>query len=243
MPDYFSMAIQWLLSPVVSATVFGRESAYVLHGALMVLGMVLCLPIGAVIARYYKVTPKQNWPIVLDSKFWWYSHIILSYLGLAVSALAMAVVFSKWRVFDLETVKRLNTGQFLHLAVGWATLLLCGCIVITGWFRGSKGGPGEKQMRGDHYDLTPRRLWFESIHKKLSYLFLLLSIVCVGGGFLLIGAKGWMFVALALVFLCSVLWVLRLELAGRRIPSYPATWGLRPEHPGNRRRYTKDRLF
>jgi hypothetical protein len=243
MPDYFSIAVQWLLAPIVSATVLGREPAYMVHGALMIVSMVLCLPIGAVIARYFKVTPKQNWPIELDSKFWWYCHLVFSYLGLFASILAMAAIFSTWRVFDLETVSRLNTAQLLHLVIGWATLLLCCFIIFTAWFRGTKGGPGEKNIRGDHYDLTPRRLLFESIHKKSSYLFFLLCIFCIGGGLLLIGAKGWMLVVLAFLFLCSVLWIMRLELKGRRIPSYPATWGLRPEHPGNRRRYTKDRLF
>lgn len=43
----------------------------------MVVAWGVLLPLGILIARFFKVTPRQRWPAELDNKFWWYSHLTL----------------------------------------------------------------------------------------------------------------------------------------------------------------------
>ena len=38
--------------------------------------------------------------------------------------------------------------------------------VLGGYLRGSKGGPTDHRLRGDHYDMTARRVWFGSSWRK-----------------------------------------------------------------------------
>lgn len=37
----------------------------------MVLAWVILLPLGVLIARFFKITPHQSWPASPDNKFWW----------------------------------------------------------------------------------------------------------------------------------------------------------------------------
>ncbi len=41
----------------------------------MVLSWSVFLPLGMLAARYFKVTPGQDWPRVLDNKLWWRTHL------------------------------------------------------------------------------------------------------------------------------------------------------------------------
>jgi hypothetical protein len=203
----------------------------------------LLIPLGIVFARYFKVTKKQDWPRQVDSKFWWQSHLTCSYLAVISLLIGVALLWPWFKGFSLRELQLLSPIRLAHVAVGWVLVALTLFIVITGWLRGTKGGPTDKQIRGDHYDLSPRRLWFEATHKKASSAALLLSIVGIVGGLIAAGSPRWM---LAIVILSWLVWfilVLKLELSGRQIPTYQATWGLKTEHPGNRRRYPKDRRF
>jgi len=51
-----------------------------------------------------------------------------------------------------------------------------------GLLRGTKGGPTTVRMQGDHYDMTPRRILFEYIHKILGCGNLALSIGATAAG-------------------------------------------------------------
>jgi hypothetical protein len=241
--EYVDLIIQWWRAPLYITPTLTASSAERAHAWLMVFAIVLCLPISSLIARYFKVTRKQNWPIVLDSKFWWYSHLLLGYGGMTLALVAVALFWSDLKILDGDRIKRLGAPQLLHFAIGWATLLVGIFLVVSGWFRGSKGGPNDKQLRGDHYDLTPKRLRFESIHKYAAYGFLVLSLFAAGFGVITAGLPRWslLMFALGVLGLCAL--AIRWELKGRNIPSYQATFGLKQEHPGNRRRYPRDKRF
>jgi hypothetical protein len=241
--EYLDLFLQWCRAPLYITPTLAASNAERMHAWLMVMGVVLCLPISSLIARYFKVTRKQNWPLVLDTKFWWYSHLILSYSGMALALLATALFWGDLKVLDADRIKRLGVPQLIHLVIGWLTLIVGIFIVVTAWFRGSKGGPNDKQMNGDHYDLSPKRLLFESVHKCAAYGFLVLSVLASGFGAVSAGLPRWslLLFALGVLTLCGL--AARWELKGRNIPSYQATFGLKLEHPGNRRRYPRDKRF
>ena len=44
------------------------------HGRLMVLAMGLLTPPLIIVARFFKVTPQQDWPRHLDNPFWFITH-------------------------------------------------------------------------------------------------------------------------------------------------------------------------
>src|ERR1700710_1842940 len=53
------------------------------HASLMIVAWLVLPPAGAMIARFCKVTPHQDWPSVVDRQLWWWLHRILQYSGVA----------------------------------------------------------------------------------------------------------------------------------------------------------------
>ena len=105
-----------------------------------------------------------------------------------------------------------------------------------GFLRGSKGGPGEPTVRGDHYDMTPHRNAFEKTHKSLGYAALLLAIGSVLMGLVVADAPRWMLLAIGLWWLVLIVAFVALQSQGRCIDTYQAIWGPDAVHPGNRTR-------
>jgi hypothetical protein len=241
--EYLDLILQWLRAPLYITPTLSASGVQKAHAWLMLFGVVLCLPISSLIARYFKVTRRQNWPIVLDSKFWWYSHLTLTYCGMAIALFAVVIFRDELKILDVDRLKRLGAPQLIHFLLGWIALMLGVVITVTAWFRGTKGGPNDKQLRGDHYDLTPKRLRFESFHKSASYVFLLLGLAAAGFGLAAAGLPRWSLAPFAFGILALLGLAIRWELKGRNIPSYQAAFGLKLEHPGNRRRYPRDRRF
>jgi hypothetical protein len=203
------------------------------HGRLMVLAWVGLLPLGVLIARYCKVTRRQDWPRQLDNKFWWHSHLGLQYSGIAAMSVAALLA---WRYGDLR-----HSAQPLHGLVGWAVVTLGWLQVFGGLLRGSKGGPQptagapiESAVRGDHYDMTARRRNFERLHKSVGYLALLLSLLAVGLGLRVADAPAWMGWAIGCIWASGLSVFVYLQRAGRCIDTYQAIWGPGAGHPGNR---------
>jgi hypothetical protein len=106
---------------------------------------------------------------------------------------------------------------------------------LAGWLRGTKGGPSEPQMRGDHYDMTTHRLIFEYVHKSVGYLALGLAAGTILTGLWTANAPYWMWLMLGLWWLVLLAAALVLQARGRYVGSYQAIWGPDPVHPGNRR--------
>lgn len=205
----------------------------VLHAALMAVAWLVLAPLGALLARFFKITPRQDWPRQLDNRFWWYGHLTCGYGAVAVALLSV------WLVVD-------GTGGFefsAHGILGSAVLCLAVLQVLSGWLRGSKGGPTDTQAkhddpatwRGDHYDMTSRRRAFEAWHKTAGYGVLALAIPAIVTG---LEISAWLDPGLtwllALLLVLLVVYVL-LERAGLAVSTYRAIWGPDESHPGNRR--------
>ncbi len=235
--------LRFLLDPVSGAPTHEITAARMWHGRLMVASWAGLLPLGFLLARYYKVTRAQDWPRVLDNPFWWVGHQVTQYLGIGLMTLALGVIWldcpegtAGWPCRPAQT----HTHSVLGLIVvisGWAQ-------VVLGLTRGTKGGPTDgaadpqdpATWRGDHYDMTPRRLFFEWAHKLLGYVTLVLAMFAIVTGLLYADAPRWMFAALGLWWVALIVWGMRLQRAGRNIDTYQAIWGPDPRHPGARRR-------
>lgn len=222
-------AWRWLAAPMSGAQVHVIDPAVAWHARIMVVAWGALMPVGAMAARFLKVTPAQDWPLELDNRTWWRLHLALQYMGVAMMIAAAALV---------------ATGAFgarpwtLHAALGWAALALGLVQVVGGWLRGSKGGlaPGSSvPARGDHYDMTPRRIVFERVHKSVGWVAIGVAAAAIAAGLVLADAPRWMSIAI------GVWWVLlgtaftALQRAGRCVDTYQAIWGPSIEHPGNRR--------
>ena len=133
-----------------------------------------------------------------------------------------------------------RNGQSASLAaqwhgwLGWALFVAGWAQVAGALLRGSKGGPTDVQLRGDHYDMTPRRRAFELVHKSLGWLALLLAVAVVFLGLVAVDAPRWMLLMLALWWVALGAAFLYLQSRGKCIDTYQAIWGPDPAHPGNR---------
>jgi hypothetical protein len=216
----------WLLAAMDPARAHDLDAAVAWHGRLMVLAWAVLLPLGVIVARFFKVTSRQKWPAVLDNRAWWHAHQALQY---AAGVLLIVAVVLIWRP--------LRAGSPWHNWLGWIVIVTCVLQFVSAWLRGSKGGPTDPQtdgsLVGDHYNMTPRRRLFERFHKSIGYVVLALSMLAIGSGLWLVNAPRWMPLVLGLWWLILiVLWSV-LQARGKAIDTYQAIWGPDPAHPGN----------
>ncbi len=195
------------------------------HGRLMVLAWGGLFPLGILIARFWKVTPGQNWPSELDNRAWWRAHLSLQYAGGLLMLLALGLIIAA----D-------GSGTGTHATLGWAITGFAGLQFFAGWFRGSKGGPTEPTLRGDHFDMTRRRIIFEHFHKSAGYGLLLIACWGIISGLWQANAPGWMWLALGLWWALLIAVFATLQRRGMAVDTYQAIWGADPAFPGNRRR-------
>ncbi|CAM3633809.1 cytochrome b561 domain-containing protein [Deinococcus frigens] len=193
-----------------------------LHAGLMLIAWVLVLPAGIVIARFFKVTARQDYPRVVDNRIWFKTHVVMQYAGVICTTLGLGLAWFH--------TGRLNLGT-AHTLFGLGAVALGWLQIVWGVRRGSKGGPTDPAgMRGDHYDMTPHRWVFEWGHRGGGYLALLLALGAAWSGLHLVNAPGWMLAAL-LVFpllFAALFWCFSRQRW--RVPnSYQAIWG--PAHP------------
>ncbi len=218
--------MDWLLAPLSGAAHHEVAPWAYWHARWMVLAWAVLLPLGALAARFFKVTPRQDWPRRLDNKAWWHAHRTLQWGGVVAMTLGAALA---WRQGG-----RAGALAQMHAWAGWA-LCAAGWLQIAGGLaRGSKGGPTDAQLRGDHYDMTPRRLAFERLHKGLGWLSVLVAMGVIALGLVVADAPRWMAVALALWWVVLVAGFGGLQRRGRCVDTYQAIWGPDPVHPGNR---------
>jgi hypothetical protein len=219
--------LEWLHSPLSGAGTHDIAPWAAWHARCMVLGWAVLLPLGALAARFFKVTPQQDWPRQLDNRAWWHAHRGLQWGGV----LAMSV--GAWLAWN-QGAGASNAARW-HAWAGWG-------LVTAGWaqasasvLRGSKGGPGEPSLRGDHYDMTRWRLGFERLHKGLGWLALVGAIAVVVLGLVLADAPRWMLLILCVWWLALGYAFTALQRRGRCIDTYQAIWGPGLQHPGNHR--------
>lgn len=224
----------WLGTPISGAAEHVISPAVAWHARLMVAAWAIAVPLAILIARFYKVTPRQKWPEELDNTFWWHSHRRLNYAALAATVLGL------WLVWGASG--RSDALFRVHTLAGWSVLALAVVQLAGAHLRGSKGGPTAPRLaadgsiidlRGDHYDMTPQRVWFERVHKAAGYAALILAVCTIVAGLALADAPRWMWLVIALWWLVLFIQALRLQAAGRCLDTYQAIWGPDPRHPGN----------
>lgn len=206
------------------------------HAWLMFLCWFVLVPFGVFSIRYFKTRPKPEGLPRGIGKFdplfiWWGMHIWTLYTAITLSlgGIALALIVS---------------GGFsgsLHAWFGGLTVVFGALQILAAWQRGSHGGPNHlssdpddpSTWRGDHFDMTKRRRWFEAYHKTGGYLAIFLAFGAVTSGLM----QFWMPVIAATlmviilgVFAAAVI----LERFGHRHDTYQAVFGSHPEHPGNK---------
>jgi hypothetical protein len=219
--------VDWLATPLSGSDSHVIAPWAVWHARTMVLAWGLLIPLGALLARYFKVTPSQRWPAELDNKSWWHGHRALQWTGVVVMTVGAALAWGEGH--------GASPGARLHAVVGWLVVAIGWFQIASGLARGTKGGPTAEAMRGDHYDMTRHRVWFERLHKSLGWLSVLAAVVATALGLVAADAPRWMPLVLALwwIALASAAW--HWQRSARCIDTYQAIWGPDPRHPGNRR--------
>lgn len=217
---------EWLTMPLFIDRPHEITSMQQLHGRLMFFGWGMLAPLTVIIARFFKVLPRQDWPGKLDSQFWWRIHWIGQTLVLVCTLVAISLVYNT----------NLN-GQSLHTQLGYVVLSLVVFQIALGYFRGSKGGPTAPQadgsLSGDHYDMSLRRRVFEVLHKSLGYCLLLLAVVTIILGLTQVNAPRWMWICIVTWWSLLAFVFITLQKKGYAIDTYQAIWGPDPQHPGN----------
>lgn len=221
--------MDWLFSSIDPGRVHDISFEISWHARLMVLAWSFLIPVGIISARFFKITPRQNWPEERDNKFWWYGHLICQYSA------GVLILISLWMIWDADP----QSGTAVwHVRLGWVTIVLCASQYVAGWLRGTKGGPTEVErtgtIRGDHYDMTKRRKIFEHFHKMTGYAALSLAIIVTFGGLWFVNAPIWMFLSIILWWVVIVLVFVRLQKKGSAYDTYEAIWGDDPTLPGNK---------
>lgn len=212
---------------------FAWSAKIIFHVCLMLLAWGLLVPLGIVIARYFKVLPGQDFPRELDDQFWWNWHRILQYGGMLAAVAALIPVLRAHR----------DGINDWHSAVGFAALGLGWLQVLSGVLRGSKGGPVDddgrpnplEKIRGDHYHMTLRRRIFEFVHKTGGYLAVLAGCAAVALGLVAVGAHWVAWLAFACWLGALTGWFTRLQKSGRWVDTHVAIWGPDKRHPGQPR--------
>jgi hypothetical protein len=198
------------------------------HARLMVGAWTICFPLAALIARFFKVLPRQDWPRQRDHKLWWHCHRSLVSLGAPLTLLALLIAYVNGIAY--------TTIQTIHTVTGFSIVALLCLQIASGLVRGTKGGPTHTTLRGDHYDMSPRRILFEYVHKNLGWIVIWLATAETYLGLWMVNAPRWMVLVISLWWLLFLVGFARLQTGGRCIDTYQAIWGPDPIHPGNRRR-------
>ncbi|MBL8385033.1 MAG: cytochrome B [Burkholderiales bacterium] len=202
----------------------------------MVAAWAIAAPLAVLLARYYKVTPRQRWPQELDNPFWWHAHRLLNYAALAATALGL------WLVWG--AAGRDGALFRAHALAGWSVAALALLQLAGAHLRGSKGGPTAPRraadgtpidLAGDHYCMTPRRIRFERVHKAAGYVALAAAACTIAAGLVLADAPRWMGLVIGAWWIALGAGAIRLQRAGRCLDTYQAIWGPDPAHPGNAR--------
>ena len=238
--------VEFLLEPYGGAAVHRIPAAWAWHGRLMVLAGAVLFPVGVILARYYKVTRRQNWPEELDNPLWWNGHRLTQYVGIGLMTVAVGVAWTTCSDGGFAEWSCSQDRMTAHELAGLATVTAAWIQVALGLARGSKGGPTDRgadphnpeTWRGDHYDMTPRRVLFEWMHKLIGYLTLALAVIAIVTGLVHADAPRWMIAALVLWWAILLTWAVRMQRGGRNIDTYQAIWGPDSGHPGANRKPT-----
>lgn len=217
--------VEWLFQSLDPTREHNVPFLIAWHGRAMFLAFGFLAPLAILTARFGKIWPGQKWPEELDNQNWWIIHLVCQTLIIILASLALFLTLNEISKPDAP----------LHRILGYSTLMLVAMQYASGLFRGTKGGPTEAKMRGDHYDMTLRRIWFEKIHKSLGYITLLLGFATIASGLWAANAPNWMALIIAIWWMFLVSCFAVLQRLGYAFDTYQAHWGTDPELAGNRR--------
>ena len=229
----FNACVEWLIAPLSGSLSHQIDPNSYWHGRLMVIAWSLLVPVAIIVARFYKVTPGQNWPTELDNKFWWHMHRYSNIFAVSISIIGIYLVYANNRyVGELRGV---------HGMLGWLVVLLCFFQLVVTRLRGTKGGPTAPRLDdkgavidlyGDHDNMTLKRKIFEYLHKSLGHILWLLALITTFLGMLVADAPRWMFVSIAVWWTFLLLLSIYLQTKGRCLDTYQAIWGIDKNMPG-----------
>lgn len=221
--------MDWLLAPIDSMRPHDVGILLSWHGRIMVVAWAFLIPVGVLLARFFKVLPGQDWPRHLDNRTWWLGHLVLQQLGAALTLLGLLLVL-------LETGG--NSDRISHWAPGYFVVAATLVMIAAGWLRGSKGGPtdpaADGSLAGDHYDMTVRRRVFEYVHKTVGYAAVTVSVAAIYSGLWYANAAHWMWLVITLWWIILITVFVTLQRRGHSLDTYQAIWGPEKTHPGNR---------
>ncbi len=225
-------ALGWLLAPLSGATEHAIAAHVAWHGRLMVLSWGVLLPVGVLVARYFKVRRGQDWPRELDDPWWWHRHRLVQYTGIALMTVGAGLIW----LGGAEPAQGPAHGvASWHCWSGWAVFALGWLQVAGAWARGTKGGPTDARAdprdpatwRGDHYDMTRHRIVFEWQHKAGGWVAIALACGTLVMGLINADAPRWMFGAIAGWWLLLAVLAVHWQRDGRRVDTWEAIWGPR----------------
>lgn len=220
----------WLMTPIDPSRVHEVGPLLSWHARAMVLAWGVLVPVGVIAARYFKVLPGQNWPHQVDSKPWWLIHRGAQYSALCLMLFGLGMVLA----LPLPVPSATPT-VWVHHSLGWGALGLAAHQLLSGMLRGSKGGPTDMRggLRGDHYDMTRRRLVFEYLHKRLGYLGLGVAVVAIVTGLWQANGPRVLWIVIGGWWMVLALFIVLVRPKLKRVSTYQAIWGPDAEHPGN----------
>jgi len=222
--------LEWLLAPLDASRAHDVSGLLAWHARVMTLAWGILAPCGILAARFLKLWPGQKWPARLDHPGWWHLHRACQYLAGALTLLGLGLILGRQSRGGISGA---------HQLVGWSLIVLAVVQFASAWLRGSKGGPTapapDGSWRGDHYDMTPRRIAFEYIHKFGGYAAMLFAIVAVLMGLWQANAPRWMWLAISGWWVGCLIAFAWLQRRGYAFDTYQAHWGTNTMHPGNRR--------
>ncbi|MGL4495945.1 MAG: cytochrome b561 domain-containing protein, partial [Beijerinckiaceae bacterium] len=208
---------EWLLAPIDATRAHDVPALVAWHARIMTLAWGILVPCGILSARFLKLWPGQTWPERLDHPGWWHLHRALQYCAgvLTVAGLALAL-------FRPSGAGATSS----HALLGWSVISFCAVQFASAWLRGSKGGPtspaADGSWRGDHYDMTRRRVLFEYLHKYGGYLAVLLAASAIVSGLWQANVPRWMWIAMGVwCLICMTAFVL-LQRRGLTFDTYQA---------------------
>jgi len=221
---------EWLISSIDPSRDHHVDLMLSWHARLMTLAWGVIVPAAIFAARYMKIMPWQKWPKELDNKTWWFVHLfglIIAY-GLTLVGMALILLSSQ------------APSAVLHKALGYTVVSLASLQIALGFARGSKGGPSDPasdgSFRGDHFDMTRRRIVFEHLHRSLGYIVLALAAATILLGMWSANAPRWMWFLILGYWFAIAIASLVMQIRGRAYDTYQAIWGAGPDLPGNRMR-------
>jgi hypothetical protein len=217
-------------------TVFVAHWNY--HAWLMFTIWIVLVPASLLLTRFGKPTPSltgipKGSPKLGRKLFWFTTHRVGLSVLVMVSVLGGSIAVAASGGFSAT----------LHSVFGIATVFLGGMQIASAWFRGSHGGRNTVQsiavdylaQRGDHYDMTARRRWFEAYHKTVGWLTVACALGAVTTGLSQYWVPGIGFTLAALALLFGLVAVV-LEARGYRHDTYLSNFGTGAHHPFNNKR-------